>query len=156
MLNRAHAGHLEVLRGRRRTPEPAIIRDIDQQVGAIQNKASNFAREDRLVTDENAKSTAGQIPYRVASAAAKVTGQPCKIFREPEKIAPRHVFAEGNQMNFIILKFLAALRIEQGCTVIGSKPAIGVGFPANHAEKEVALRIARNFLCASRKIRMAQ
>ncbi len=59
MFYGAYASHLEVLRGRGGAAEPAVIRDIDQQVRAIQNKLANFVRENRLVTDENAKSAAG-------------------------------------------------------------------------------------------------
>ncbi len=56
-------------------------------------------------------------------------------------------------MNFIILKLLAALWIEQGCAVVGSEPATGAGYQTDDAEQEVALRIARNFLRAPGEIR---
>src|SRR5690349_10026650 len=113
-------------------------------------------RKYRFVTDKRAEMPPPQIPYRVAGAAAKITGQPRKIPGEPEKVSPGHVFAEGNQMNFIILKFLAALRIEHGGAVISSKPAVCPGFPANDAEEKITSRIAGNLLRAADKIRLAQ
>src|SRR4029077_16637564 len=98
------ARDLQSLCGRRRTPEPAIIREIDQQVCATQDKSPDLVRKHGLVTDKSAEIAAGQITHSVVGAAAKVACKPRKILGEPEKVAPRHVFAEGNQMNFIIVK----------------------------------------------------
>ena len=59
-------------------------------------------------------------------------------------------------MNLIVLKFLAALEIKQGRAVVGGEPAVWTGFPAHHAEQEIAFGIARNLLRTTGEIRLAE
>src|SRR5690348_9303988 len=107
---------------RRGTAEPAVIGNIDQQVGAIQHKPPDFVWKNRLVTNKGAEPASGDLSDRIARAAAEIAGEPGKILGEPEKIAPGNIFAKGNKVNLVILKLHAALRIEHGRAVMRRKP----------------------------------
>ena len=134
-----------MLRRGRGAAKPAVIRNVDEHVCAVQNEPADFTGKHSLVTDERAETSAGQITDGVASSLTKVARKPCEIFSEPEKITPRYVFAERDQVNLVVLEFLAALRIEHGRAIVSRKPAVGARFQAHHAKQEHAQQNSQRY-----------
>ena len=54
----AHAGHVEVLPGRAGVAVPAVVADVDQDLGAVEGELADFVGEDGLVADEDAVAVA--------------------------------------------------------------------------------------------------
>ena len=54
----AHAGHVQVLPGRAGVAVPAIVADVDEDLGAELREVADFVGEDGLVTDEDAVAVA--------------------------------------------------------------------------------------------------
>src|SRR5665213_880809 len=96
VFDRSHTSHDQTLSGSRGAPQPAVIRDIDQEPRAGTGETPYLVGKHCLVTDKNAETPARQIAHSVTRPVLEIPGQGREILGEPQKAASGDVFAERN------------------------------------------------------------
>ena len=87
----SHARLRQMLRRRRRAAKPSVVRNVDQQLGAVAHEPPNVIREYRLVTNEDAEAAAGQIPHHVARALLKIGRERGEVLANHRNCAPARI-----------------------------------------------------------------
>src|SRR5262245_43410296 len=84
-------------------PEPAVVGNVDEQLGAVRGKAADFSGVDCFVTDEGAVSeAAGQFSDGVVGTFAEATDFAGDAGDDAMDQRERLVFAEWNEMDFVV------------------------------------------------------
>ena len=124
VLDGAHADHAQMLLGGSGTAEPAVIRNVEEELCATGGETAHFARVDCFITDKDTKGMSmGKLAHDVlvsfveAANVAGYTGDDAVDQRE------RHIFAKGNEMDLVVDEDTLALRVKEQGAVVGEKSA---------------------------------
>src|SRR6266699_483373 len=105
--------------------EPAVIRNIDEELRAACGEPAHFAGIGGFIADKNTEGVAmRKRPHHVLVAfveAAHFAGHACHYAMNQRK---RFAFPERNEMNFVVSDYALALRVKTYCTVIRQKTAL--------------------------------
>src|SRR5437899_7314493 len=105
--------------------KPAVVRNVNEQLRPACCKPAHFTGKDRLVTDKDAESiSTWKLPHDILVPfveAAYIAGHAGDYMMDQGK---RLVFAEGNEMNFVIDENGLALPVKKQRTVVRHKMAV--------------------------------
>src|SRR5258706_15423574 len=99
--------------------KPAVVRNVNEQLRPACCKPAHFTGKDRLVTDKDAESiSTWKLPHDILVPfveAAYIAGHAGDYMMDQGK---RLVFAEGNEMNFVIKENAPALPVKKDRNVL--------------------------------------
>ncbi len=121
----AHAHDLQVLVARLAFAEPAVVRDVEENLGAGCGELPDVAREDGFVADEDAFAVRTERGYDDALSGGEIAGLGGD-FAGDESEGPGDEFAERYEIHFVVAADGAAVRIhEQGGVQRGAGWRVG-------------------------------
>src|SRR6516164_4634917 len=140
----ADTDHAEVLFGGFGLPEPAVVRDVDQQFSAPRNKGAHFHGVNCFVADEDGKGVAVR---EFADGAIFALVEAAHFFRDAGDDLmdkrKRLVFAERNKMNFVVRKNALTVVVQHRGAVVGKEDGtlgaveeLGAGLPFDDADND--------------------
>src|SRR5580704_1873895 len=145
-----------MLRRSARSAEPAIVRNIYQELRAGKREAADFIRENRFVANVDAEWAVGNISHLIFRTMLKIADEAGQVLGKKEPIPPGHIFAEGDEMNFVVDKILRAARAEEYCAVVRARPAVSERFEVDDAYQKTIARSTRDPLGTRQKISVLQ
>src|ERR1700719_3815295 len=121
--------------------KPAIVGDVDEEVGAVDGEAPHFVGKNCFVTNEHAeRETSGKLADGIVRALAEATNFVRKAGRDAMDQREGFVLAEWDEMHFIVGERMLAVSVEQDSAVIGSscrmrirRSGLGERLPVDHA-----------------------
>src|SRR3984957_6171917 len=145
ILDGAHAGHIEVLPGGAGVAVPAVVADVDENFCAERGELANFVGEDGFIADEDAVAVmlavrAGEKKDFVHVAASELGDAAGEFLGEEEELLEWNVFAEGDQVDFVVAANGGAIGgKDQGGVVVVAKALIGGGIRTDAADNHRSL-----------------
>src|SRR5277367_7149038 len=97
-----HPSHIQVLPRRACVAVPAIVGDVDEDLGSIHGELAYFIGKDRFIADEDTEGVSTCAEDLAILAAVEVVDLLSEVFREEEDIAVRDVFAKRHEMNLVV------------------------------------------------------
>src|ERR1700730_1960276 len=145
-----------MLHGRRRTPEPTIIGNGNEQLRARSGKSTHFARKNGLVTNERSEFAAGNFSDAINRPGGEVGNIGGQASGESEPWTQWNVLAERNQVNFIIGINSPAQRAEEHGAIGGNPVFLRVLFPVHYTNQKISACFPRDAHSASGKSSILQ
>src|SRR5262249_14897342 len=85
-----------------RVAVPAVVRDVDQHIGALRDELTYFVGENRFVADEDTQPLISCPERLVQATAREISDGLCETSGKRKNRRERHVFAKRDQMNFAV------------------------------------------------------
>ena len=137
-----------MLLGRGGTAEPAIVGNIDEEIGGVDGKAANFVGKNRFVADEDAEAVpTGKVADGMVAAFAEAAYFVGETSGDTMDERERLVFAERDEMDFVVRENSLALWIEEDGAVVGSQCGVHIctgfrrRFPVDDSGEERMLKL---------------
>src|SRR5208337_2753732 len=102
IFNGPHFGLLQVLFPRAAVAIPAVVRDIQQNLCALQRSLPHFVGKDRFITDEHSKALTSGIQWRPRSTSLKLSHFLGQTSSKGKQLRKRQIFAEGYEMHLVV------------------------------------------------------
>ena len=83
---------------------PAVVRDVDEDLGAFGGELADFAGEDGFVADEDAEFVVSGSERGARGAMGKIANRFGESGGEREDVAEGDVLAEGDEMDFVVTR----------------------------------------------------
>ncbi len=137
-----HADHVEVLPCGAGIAVPAVIGDVDEDVGPLLGEMANLIAKDRFVADEDSVGVTARGEDSLVRAGFEGAYFVEEIFCEEEEIFERDVFAEGHEMHLVVVTDEGAIWVDKGCAVVRSETRLSGG-----------VRLKAGVTCNDRRLR---
>src|ERR1700735_5241817 len=113
----SHTNHVEMLPGSAGVTVPAVVRDVDENVGSLLCEVTDLVAEDGLVADEHAVGVAPGFEDGALFAGFEVACVVEQALCEEEEVLEGDIFAERNQMHLVVVTCEDAIRGDKGGAV---------------------------------------
>src|SRR5882757_8778354 len=98
-----HANHVQVLPGGAGVAVPAVVGDVDQDIGSLLRELADFVSEDGFVTDEGSVGVTACFEDGALFAGFEETYFVQKTLCEEEELFVGNVLAKGDEMHLVVM-----------------------------------------------------
>src|SRR5271170_3698197 len=155
----ANARHAQMLLRGGGVAEPAVIRNVHEELGAIGGETADFSGIDGFVANKHAERIAvGKMRDGIGFSLAKAAHFAGNVGYYAMDERKRLVFAEGNEVHFIVGKNAVALRAEHQRAVVGDHGRVRRAarrnrflLPLHHSDDERIMEPNRQIRSEDRK-----